>query len=133
MPPKKTSDGDLLDMADRCDGNAHEIARRLGVASYSNIARRLRRLNWQPRDTRTAATHVQQPDDKALLASAFGQIYRVLSHQRPDWDIDDPVRLAISDAHHAIYEALGYVVPGLYVDDDGNEYWVNDDGTEDPA
>ena len=65
MPPKQISNGDLLDLAERCDGNAREMARRLGVASHSNISRRLKKLGWQP-SSRPSQPAEQISDDEVI-------------------------------------------------------------------
>ena len=63
MPPKKISDGELLELADLCDGNQSEMSRRLGGYSRTSINRRLKRLSWAPSSRRLPPTEDLSDDE----------------------------------------------------------------------
>ena len=65
MPPKTLSNAEILALADLCDGNAREMARRLGGVSHSNISRRLKRLGWESSSPRSQPVE-QISDDEVI-------------------------------------------------------------------
>ena len=76
MPPKRATNAQLLTAADQCGGDVGKIAEALGLSSTSNIARRLKRILWEPRQV-PAVDQGEVSDDKTVLLQTLGAVARL--------------------------------------------------------
>ena len=106
MPPKRATNAQLLTAADQCGGDVGKIAEALGMSSTSNIARRLKRIHWEPRQV-PAVDPGEVPDDKTVLHQTLGAVAR-LGYDR---GLNEDALDRIYQAQRDIIEAFGYPRP----------------------
>ena len=106
MPPKLATDAKLRTVADQCGGDVDQIAVVLGMRSTSNIARRLKRIHWEPSQV-PAVDPGEVPDDKTVLHQTLGAVAR-LGYDR---GLNEDALDRIYEAQRDIIEAFGYPRP----------------------
>ena len=108
MPPKRASDAGLRTAADQCGGDVDKIALALGMSSTSNIARRLKRIHWEPpRQGPAVVDQGEVSDDGRTLHRTLGQVAGLAYERGLTEDALDRIYAAQRD----IIQAFGYPRP----------------------